>query len=163
MPLPAEVAASMELRETALLLIDLQRRHLDVDGVGYHVLPADRARSVTRQAGLALQVARDVGMPIVHVATWTKPQTPWGSRGGNNPFFAWQNGKPITGANFVRQAGKCLEGSVYAEFMPETEPREGEPVVVKFRYSGFYMTDLELVLRSLGIRRLVVGGVNTNN
>lgn len=163
MSLPPEVADSVSLRETALLLIDLQRRHMDVDGVGYHVLPADRARFVTARAGLALEVAREVGMPVVHVATWTRPRTPWGSRSGRNPFFSWQNGKPITGANFVRQADKCLEGSVYAEFMPETEPLAHEPVVVKFRYSAFYMTDLDLVLRSLGIRQLFVGGVNTNN
>jgi biuret amidohydrolase len=163
MPLPEELADDLSLGETALLLIDLQRRHMDVDGVGYHVLPADRARLVTRRAGDALAVAREVGMPVVHVATWKKPAAPWGNRNGNNPFFAWQNGKPIPGASFVRQADKCVEGSVYAEFMPETTPLEHEPVVVKFRYSGFYMTELELVLRGLGIRQLVIAGVNTNN
>lgn len=163
MPLPSEVAAPLALGEIALLLIDLQRRHMDVDGVGYHTLPPERARSVTRQAGAALAVAREMGVPIVHVGTWKKPAAPWGNRNGNNPFFAWQNGRPIPGAGFVRQADRCTEGSPYAEFMPEATPLPHEPLVVKFRYSGFYMTDLELVLRGLGIRQLFVGGVNTNN
>jgi nicotinamidase-related amidase len=163
MSLPEEIAETLDPRDTALLLIDLQRRHMDVDGVGYHTLPAERAHSVTDQAGRALEIARAAGMPVVHVATWQEAPSPWGSREGRNPFWAWQNGKPIVGADFVRQAGKCLAGSPYAEFMPEVEPRQGEPVVVKFRYSGFYMTDLELVLRSFGVRTLVVGGVNTNN
>ncbi|GIH20935.1 cysteine hydrolase family protein [Rugosimonospora africana] len=163
MALPRSVADSFALAETALLLIDLQRRHMDVDGVGYHTLPPERARSVTERAGEALAVAREVGLPIVHVGTWKKPAAPWGNRNGNNPFFAWQNGKPIPGAGFVRQADLCIEGSVYAEFMPQTTPLPHEPLVLKFRYSGFYMTDLELVLRGLGIRQLFIGGVNTNN
>jgi nicotinamidase-related amidase len=163
MTLPDEVAVGLGRRGTALLLIDLQRRHLDVDGVGYHTLPPERARSVTAQAGQALRVARAAGLPVVHVATWQEPASPWGPREGRNPFWAWQNGQPIVGASFVRQAGKCLAGSPYAEFMPDTEPAPGEPVVVKFRYSGFYMTDLDLVLRSFGVTHLVVAGVNTNN
>lgn len=163
MSLPVEVADRVNTTDCALLVIDMQRRHLDVDGVGYHVLPAERARSVTSNAGVAIDTARAVEMPIIHVATWMKPATPWGSRSGRNPFFEWQNGKPITGANFVRQANRCTEGSVYAEFMPETTPLPHEPVVVKFRYSGFYMTDLELVLRGLGIRTILIAGVNTNN
>jgi nicotinamidase-related amidase len=157
--LPASVAETFALGETALLLIDLQRRHMDPGGVGYHALAPDRAASVTQRAGSALAAARSAGMPVVHVATWQKP----GQQGGGNPFFAWQNGRPIPGAGFVRQAGRCTEGSVYAEFMPETTPLPQEPVVIKFRYSGFYMTELELVLRGLGIRQLFVGGVNTNN
>jgi nicotinamidase-related amidase len=157
--LPASVAETFTLGQTALLLIDLQRRHMDTGGVGYHTLPPDRARSVTQRAGAALTAAREAGLPVVHVATWRKP----GNRGGGNPFFAWQNGRPIPGAGFVRQADLCTEGSVYAEFMPETAPLPHEPVVVKFRYSGFYMTELELVLRGLGIRQLFIGGVNTNN
>ena len=163
MALPDEIISSITRTDAALLLIDLQRRHMDVDGVGYHTLPPDRARYVTSNAGKAIELAREVGMPVVHVATWSKPRTPWGNPSGSNPFFAWQNGKPITGATFVRQADKCTEGSVYAEFMPETVPLPHEPVVVKFRYSGFYMTNLELVLRSLGIKTLFIAGVNSNN
>ena len=163
MPLPDEVAQRFTLADTALLLIDLQRRHMDVDGVGYHTLPPERARSVTDRAGVALRLAREANMPVVHVGTWKKPATPWGNRNGSNPFFAWQNGKPIPGATFVRQADLCTQGSPYAEFMPATAPLPHEPLVVKFRYSGFYMTELELILRGLGIRQLFVGGVNTNN
>lgn len=40
--LPADVAESCVLDQTALLLIDVQRRHMDVDGVGYQTLPPDR-------------------------------------------------------------------------------------------------------------------------
>lgn len=164
MPLPPEVEQAVDLSTSAVLYIDMQRRHLDVDGVGYHTLPADRARLVVARGGVALEAAREAGMPVIHVGTWNRPTTPWGPREGRNPFWAWQNGKPIPGSEgLVRQAGKCLEGSPYAEFMPEVAPLPHEPVVLKFRYSGFYMTDLELVLRSFGVETIFLGGVNTNN
>lgn len=163
MSLPVEIAESTDVKRSALLFIDLQRRHMDVGGVGYHTLPKDRAELVNRRAAAALAVAREIDMPIIHVGTWKKPDAPWGERSGSNPFFRWQNGKPIVGASFVRQANICTEGSPYAEFMPDTAPLSHEPVVVKFRYTSFYMTDLELTLRGLGIERLFIGGVNTNN
>jgi nicotinamidase-related amidase len=112
--------------------------------------------------GLAVRAARQAGLRVAHVGTWSRP-TQWGSIEGRNPFFAWQTGKPIPGASFIRQSGKCVEGSVWAEFMPPVAPAPGEPVIVKKKYSGFFMTDLELVLRSLGVQTLFVAGVNTNN
>jgi nicotinamidase-related amidase len=161
--LPPDVADRISVTDTALLVIDMQRRHLDVDGVGYHVLSRPAAHAVTRRTGAALAVARAAGMPVVHVATWKKLAGAGAPRRARNPFMSWQNGRPIVGATFVRQADKCIEGSVYAEFMPETEPLPDEPVVVKSRYSGFYATELEVLLREMGIRTLVVAGVNTNN
>jgi len=163
MPLPEEVEASITLERSALLFIDMQRRHLDVGGVGYHTLPADRAELVVRRGGIAIEAARAANMPVVHVGTWKRESTPWGPREGRNPFLAWQSGKEIPGSGLIRQPGLCTEGSVYAEFMPPVAPLPNEPVVLKFRYSGFYMTDLELVLRGLGIETIFLGGVNTNN
>ncbi|HET7036442.1 MAG TPA: isochorismatase family cysteine hydrolase [Thermomicrobiaceae bacterium] len=164
MPLPVDVEATIDPRRSVLLPIDMQRRHLDVGGVGYHTLPAERAKLAVERGGVALQAARDANMPVVHVGTWSMtPAPPWGPREGRNPFWAWQNGKPIPGAGFVRQATKCVEGSPYAEFMPPEQPLPHEPVVVKRRYSGFYMTDLELILRSFGVDTIFIIGVNTNN
>jgi len=164
MPLPADVEAEIDLARSTLLLIDMQRRHLDVGGAGYHTLPADRAELVVRRGAVALEAARAANVPVIHVGTWSMdPPPPWGPREGRNPFWRWQNGKPIPGAGFVRQATKCIEGSVYAEFMPPVAPLAHEPVVVKRRYSGFYMTDLELILKSFGVETVFIAGVNTNN
>ena len=48
-----------------------------------------------------------------------------------------------------------------AEFY-RVEPEAGEPVVVEHRYSAFVDTGLELILRSRGIRSVVLIGVATN-
>lgn len=58
--------------------------------------------------------------------------------------------------------GKCLEGSLESEIHPELAPMPAEKVVSKHRYSAFYNTDLETVLRCLKIQDVVVSGIMTN-
>lgn len=58
--------------------------------------------------------------------------------------------------------GKCLEGSLESEIHPELAPRPGEKVIFKHRYSAFYNTDLETVLRCLKVEDVVIAGVMTN-
>ncbi len=58
--------------------------------------------------------------------------------------------------------GKCLEGSPESEIHPELAPLPNEKVVFKHRYSAFYNTDLETVLRCLKVEDLVIAGVMTN-
>jgi len=162
MPLPEDVAADIRLDTSAMLFIDVQRRHLDHEQ-GYHLVPSDRADVLLERGALALSHARAVGMKVVHVGTWTRHASPWGQVDGGNPFMRWQTGKTVPGTDWVRRSGVCVEGSVYAEFMPGFAPIDNEPLVVKHRYSGFYATDLERVLRTLRVETLFVGGVNTNN
>ncbi|MBN2056811.1 isochorismatase family protein [bacterium] len=58
--------------------------------------------------------------------------------------------------------GKCLEGSPESSVHPDLTPRPNEKVVFKHRYSAFYNTDLETVLRCLKVEDVVVSGVMTN-
>jgi nicotinamidase-related amidase len=46
-------------------------------------------------------------------------------------------------------------------FAPEFTPQENELVVRKYRSSGFWGTNLELVLRSNGIKTVIMGGCTT--
>lgn len=58
--------------------------------------------------------------------------------------------------------GMCLEGTPESEIHPDLAPCPEEKVVLKHRYSAFYGTDLETVLRCLKVEQLVVTGVMTN-
>ncbi len=58
--------------------------------------------------------------------------------------------------------GMCVEGSSESEIHRAIAPRAGEKVVEKHRYSAFFGTDLEIVLRCLGIEDLVIAGIMTN-
>jgi ureidoacrylate peracid hydrolase len=55
----------------------------------------------------------------------------------------------------------CKEGSWGAEFYV-VGPQPGETVVKKHRYSAFIGTDLDLILRSMGVKTLIMTGVATN-
>jgi len=56
----------------------------------------------------------------------------------------------------------CEPNSWGGSFYGGVEPLEGEAVIVKHRFSAFQSTDLNLILRSRGIRTLIVTGVVTN-
>jgi nicotinamidase-related amidase len=58
--------------------------------------------------------------------------------------------------------GKCLEGSPESGVHADLAPMPGEKVVSKHRYSAFYNTDLETVLRCLRVEDIVVTGIMTN-
>jgi len=55
-----------------------------------------------------------------------------------------------------------FEGSPGAEFYEPVKPTESDLVVKKFRYSGFYGTQLENLLRALGRDTIAISGVATN-
>ncbi len=57
---------------------------------------------------------------------------------------------------------RCLEGSPESEIHPDLAPLVGEKVVFKHRYSAFYNTDLETVLRCLRVEDVVISGIMTN-
>jgi nicotinamidase/pyrazinamidase len=55
-----------------------------------------------------------------------------------------------------------VSGTWGCEVIPELSPQAGETVIPKKRYSGFYGTDLEHVLKSAGIDDVEVVGVCTS-
>lgn len=58
--------------------------------------------------------------------------------------------------------GMCIEGSAESEIHRDITPLPSEKVILKHRYSAFYNTDLETVLRCLRIEDLVISGIMTN-
>ena len=55
----------------------------------------------------------------------------------------------------------CAESTWGAEFHPGLEPRDGDMIVTKHRYSAFIGTDLDMLLRARGVKSLLVTGVGT--
>jgi isochorismate hydrolase len=58
--------------------------------------------------------------------------------------------------------GMIIENTKEAEIHRDLTPLPEEKVIHKHRYSAFYNTDLEIVLRCLGITDLIITGVMTN-
>ena len=58
--------------------------------------------------------------------------------------------------------GMCREGTPESEVHADIAPQQGEKEILKHRYSAFYNTDLETILRCLKVEDLVVTGIMTN-
>ncbi|MDR2493118.1 MAG: cysteine hydrolase [Coriobacteriales bacterium] len=56
----------------------------------------------------------------------------------------------------------AMRGSAGAEVIPELAPCELDYVILKRRYSGFFQTDLNILLKELGVTDLVLAGLHTH-
>lgn len=56
----------------------------------------------------------------------------------------------------------AIAGSWGAKVISELEPKEGDFVIRKRRYSGFFQTDLDLLLRELHVDQVILTGIDTN-
>lgn len=66
--------------------------------------------------------------------------------------------------SFFRISGEFfIEGTHGAEIVDKLKPEEGETVITKKRWSSFFQTELDLIMRRQCIDTLVIGGVQTPN
>ncbi|WP_209676398.1 cysteine hydrolase family protein [Methanolinea mesophila] len=57
----------------------------------------------------------------------------------------------------------AVDGTRGARVIDELAPEAGEYIIKKVRMSAFFDTDLDLLLRSMGVGRVVVAGIQTPN
>ncbi|XID92076.1 cysteine hydrolase family protein [Paenibacillaceae bacterium WGS1546] len=137
--------------EIALVLVDVQNDFCAADGKsaewGADLSGVDPA--VDRIESL-ISSARTIGVPIIFIALITEPETDspaikeWYARQGRDPGGIAVCRKSTAGAEYYRIA-----------------PLPGDIEVSKQRYSGFVGTNLELALKSNGVRKLLVAGFTT--
>ena len=150
-PFPLAVAA------TALVVIDMQRDFLEPGGFG-DALGNDVSllRATIDPLAAVIAAARAAGMVVVHTREGHRADlsdlSPAKHRRGNFALKIGDSG-PM-GRILVR-------GEEGHDIIPELAPIAGEPVIDKPGKGAFYATDLEAILRSRGIARLVVCGVTT--
>ena len=132
----------------ALIVIDVQNDFVADDGWGARVgWDPIRNQAAARHIARLLPHARAVGIPIVFVQAI---------------YDEIYLGAPMIERNRRRglDSPRCISGSWGAEFFL-IAPEPGEPVVRKHRYSAFAETELNTVLRHLGVRSLLFAGVYT--
>ena len=143
---------------TALLLIDMQRDFVEPDGVfatlGIDVSMYRESRPVL--AGL-LRDARRASVLVIHVQNTALPDhmsdSPAQIRFNLRMHAAHRgDGAPLR---------YSIPGTPGHDFVAELAPLPDELVVRKYRSSAFFGTNLELLLRSNGIKTVVIGGCTT--
>ncbi len=160
--LKAELA--LDPRRTAVLAVDLHRGHLDPE-VATMPVPAERARRVVENAARLLRIARAAGLPVIHVVLENRVLPDGLAESGRNPFWraVERAGVSLTPEGRAAVLGHNRPGSPGTQIMPELGPEPGDYVInSKRRLSAFYGTDLEIILRALGVETILLIGVNTN-
>lgn len=145
----------MDSTETAILTIDMHHGHLDPE-IATLPVPGDRAEAVVEHAETLVTRARDAGYAIFHVTTAYRS----GEEVLANP--KWADTEASAGDSRESISEHNREGSTGTEIMPALRDESDIYVLPKKRYSPFLNTDLEFLLRTHGIERLVIAGVNTN-
>jgi len=83
-------------------------------------------------------------------------------RAGGIVVFSNDAHLPEGDAEFKIWGPHAVEGSHGAEVIPELAPQSGDFVVPKRRYSGFFATNLNLLLQERGVSKVVLTGLHTN-
>jgi nicotinamidase-related amidase len=153
-----ELDELVDPRHTALLLIDMQHDFVDPEGLfGSMGLDLSMYDATRPRLATLLAAARERGVLVVHVQNTALP-----NRRSDSPAQIRFN---LRMHEVARREGSPLRytvpGTPGHEFVPELAPLPDEVVVRKYRSSGFWGTNLELVLRSNGIKTVVVGGCTT--
>jgi nicotinamidase-related amidase len=56
-----------------------------------------------------------------------------------------------------------VDGTPGVDIYPELAPALGEHIIKKHRYSGFFGTDLDIILREWGVDTVIISGTTTEN
>ncbi|GHF31637.1 ureidoacrylate peracid hydrolase [Amycolatopsis bartoniae] len=134
----------IDVDRTAVLVIDMQNDFVE-EGAPLEFPEGRRVIPAIRQV---LDAARGRKMPVLHAAHVHRP-------GGADLGVHRELYPPVA-------AGEALvDGERGAEIHSGLTPLPGEPVIKKHRYNAFYATDLEIILRGLGVETVVLTGMTT--
>ena len=135
-------------KRTALIMIDMQRAYLEPESP---VSIPGAKETVPACAGL-IRACRERGIPVVFVARCYRDD---GSDVEHPRLESWlKAGKPVS----VSSQG-ILSGSFPEEFGVNPD----DYIVVKPRFSAFFGTELDSLLRRLGVDTLLMAGTTTPN
>ena len=147
-----------EINKSALLVVDMQNDFVHSEGGFGHF-----ARE-TPEAGIDMpflmstipsvqrlaEAFRTAGRPVVYIAHVVKADY------SDAQFPYWRIGlRPGASRTFI------VEGTWGAQVIDALQPRTGEHLVIKKGFGGFANTQLDTVLRAMGVTTCIVAGVTT--
>ena len=156
---------AIDPRRAAVLVIDMQndfgapggmfeRAGIDISGIA---AAAEATRSV-------LEAARAASLPVVYVMMEHSADL---SDVGPPDGPHWIKHSPLrVGDQVIAPDGSesriLVRGTWNTRILDSLAPKPGDAIVSKHRYSGFFETELDKVLRGLGAKYLLITGCTTS-
>lgn len=132
------------MSKPALLIIDMQNDFVLETGP----LPVRGAAKVIPKVQQVLAEFRKRNLPVIHIVRVHR------SDGSD---------VEINRQDLFRKTPFAVAGSSGARVIDELKPLPGEFLLEKIRMSAFIGTELDLILRTLGVTSVVVAGIQTPN
>lgn len=160
-PDPIELAPA----STAVLVVDMQNDFGSEGGMfhraGIDIAPIQAAVTPTARV---LAAARAAGIKIIYIKMEFRPDlSDAGPPGSPNRIrhALFGVGTPVMAPD--ESKGRILIRDTWnTAIVDELTPEPDDIVVSKHRFSGFYQTDLDAILRTLGVTHLIVTGCTTS-
>ena len=149
-PPPADLS-TLDTARTALILLHMENDVVTTGGKMAGQFPERLAAAGNLdRIETVLKASREKGIPVIYVVAGMRPGYP-DMPGALSPL-----------AGLVVKMGAMVRGTWGAEINEKVKPLKGEVLIYNFGPSGFWHTDLDLILRSKGIKNVVLTGVATN-
>ncbi len=161
--IPARPAPlSIDLARTAVVVVDMQNAFLSPGGMfdeaGYDI---SGARACIESNARLLPALRAAGVKIVYLKM--SYNSDYSDSGGpGSPNYHKELGLVLMEAKPEKRGRYVTEGTWDEQVVDEIAPQPGDIVIRKQRYSGFAGTNLDLILKTHGIRYCFYTGVATN-
>jgi ureidoacrylate peracid hydrolase len=156
---------SVDLARCAVIVVDMQNdfgaKGGMFDRAGIDTAPIKQAVVNTARV---LATARSAGVTIVYLKHEHRPDL---ADSGGEDAPHWIKHRPFSVGQTVTapdgRASRILVKDTWnTEIVPELAPQDGDVIVSKHRYSGFFETDLDAILRARNVKYLIVTGCTTS-
>lgn len=132
--------------KTAMIVVDMQNDFVAAGAA----MKTPAARAMAPKLAEALRICRNAGVRVVYTAHVHR-------RDGSDMGLFDDMHPPIA------SRAALVDGTPGVEIYPELAPAPGEHVIKKHRYSGFFGTDLDIILREWSVDTVIVAGTTTEN
>ncbi|HXT81081.1 MAG TPA: isochorismatase family cysteine hydrolase [Acetobacteraceae bacterium] len=132
--------------KTVMIVVDMQN---DFVAPGAP-METPAARAIVPKLAETLQACRRSGVRVIYTAHVHR-------RDGSDMGLFDDMHPPIANREGL------VDGTPGVNIYPELAPAPGEHVIKKHRYSAFFGTDLDIILREWGIDTIIISGTTTEN
>lgn len=155
----------LDVARTAIVVVDMQNDFGSkggmFDSAGIDITPI---QAIVPRIVEVIAEARRAGMPIVFLRQ--QHRSDLGDAGGPDAphFIKHQRMKigTVAPTRDGRPRQVLVRDTWNTDNIPELTPREGDIIVGKHRFSGFFETDLDQRLKTLGVKYLIFTGATTS-